>query len=102
MDGSREPLGLPGPGQERGELAALGPARDHALEHVGQPRQGLPAEAVIARTGRTTMSTHRSRTRASCFRPFILVVVSRPARCPSDTSNYPQVAPAMAAPSLIS
>src|SRR3954467_6028152 len=37
----RELFGLPGPGQQPLELVRLGPARDHALEHVGQPRQGL-------------------------------------------------------------
>src|SRR3954470_1985706 len=41
MGGSREPLGLPGPGQQPLELVGLGPARDHTLEHVGEPRQGL-------------------------------------------------------------
>src|SRR3954468_24753546 len=41
IDGSRELLGLPGPGQQPLELVGLDPARDHALEHVGQPRQGL-------------------------------------------------------------
>jgi hypothetical protein len=40
INGSREPLGLPGPRQQPLELVRLGPARDHALEHVGQPRQG--------------------------------------------------------------
>jgi hypothetical protein len=33
----REPLSLPGPRQQPLELVRLGPARDHPLEHVGQP-----------------------------------------------------------------
>src|SRR3954453_23324836 len=41
IDRSRELLGLPGPRQQPRELVGLGPARDHALEHVGEPRQGL-------------------------------------------------------------
>ena len=41
MDGSGEPLGFPVPGQEPLELVGLGPARDHPLEHVGQPRPRL-------------------------------------------------------------
>src|SRR3954470_21516431 len=60
MDGSGEPLGFPVPGQEPLELVGLGPARDHPLEHVGQPRtqtnswlgcspeRGTPAEVVLA------------------------------------------------------
>jgi hypothetical protein len=49
IDGSREPLRLPGPGQQAFELGGLGPARDHALEHVGEPRQGLdPAHLAVA------------------------------------------------------
>jgi hypothetical protein len=41
MNGSHEPLGLPGPRQQPLELVGLGPARDHALEHVGEPGQRL-------------------------------------------------------------
>src|SRR3954468_6903753 len=41
IDGSRELPGLPGPRQQPLELVRLGPARDHALEHVGQPRLRL-------------------------------------------------------------
>ena len=41
MDGSRESLCLPAPGQQPLGLVRLDPARDHPLEHVGQPRQGL-------------------------------------------------------------
>ena len=41
MGGSRELFGLPGPRQQPLELAGLGPARDHALERVGEPGQGL-------------------------------------------------------------
>jgi hypothetical protein len=41
MDGSRELLGLPIPRQRPLELMGLGLTRDPALEHVGQPRQGL-------------------------------------------------------------
>ena|SRR5690349_7328101 len=41
MDGSRDPLGLPVPRQQPFELGSLGAAREHALEHVGEPRQGL-------------------------------------------------------------
>src|SRR3712207_4423061 len=37
----RELFGLPGPGQEPLEFGGLGPARDHPLEHVGEPGQGL-------------------------------------------------------------
>src|SRR4051812_13961344 len=45
-----------------------------------------PAEAVVVRTGDTTIITHGSRTRAFRFGSFILVVISRPARCPSDNA----------------
>jgi hypothetical protein len=38
MNGSLEPLGLPGPWQEPLKFVGLDPARDHALEHVGQLR----------------------------------------------------------------
>jgi hypothetical protein len=41
VQGSLKPLGLPGPRQEPLELAGLGPARDHTLEHVGEPRRRL-------------------------------------------------------------
>src|SRR3954447_17135977 len=41
MNSGREPLGLPAPGQQALELVGPGAARDHALEHVGQPGQGL-------------------------------------------------------------
>src|SRR3954449_10198176 len=41
IDGSRELLGLPGPRQQPRELVRLGAPRDHALEHVGQPRLRL-------------------------------------------------------------
>src|SRR4051794_14217430 len=41
IDRSRELLGLPGPRQQPLELVRLDAPRDHALEHVGQPRQGL-------------------------------------------------------------
>src|SRR4051794_39110808 len=37
----RELFGLPSPRQQPLELVRLGPARDHALEHVGQPGQRL-------------------------------------------------------------
>ena len=36
LDSSHELLSLPGPRQQTLELVGLGPARDHALEHVGQ------------------------------------------------------------------
>src|SRR3954464_15554257 len=49
MDGSREPFGLPGPGQQPLELVGLGAPRDHALEHVGEPRQGLDPVQLRAR-----------------------------------------------------
>src|SRR3954453_21417653 len=41
MVAPRELSGPPGPGQQPLELVRLGPARDHALEHVGEPGQGL-------------------------------------------------------------
>ncbi len=41
MDYSGEPLGFPVPGQQPLKLVRLGPTRDHPLEHVGQPGQGL-------------------------------------------------------------
>src|SRR3954452_19914104 len=37
----RELVGLPGPRHQPLELVRLGPARDHALEHVGEPGQRL-------------------------------------------------------------
>src|SRR4051794_10557013 len=43
-----------------------------------------PAELVGLRTGRTTMITHRSRAHSNPLGPFILILVSRSARCPSD------------------
>src|SRR4051794_22856270 len=45
----REPLGLPGPGQQALELVRLGAARDHALEHVGQPRLRIDAVELRGR-----------------------------------------------------
>jgi hypothetical protein len=41
INGGSDPLGLPGPWQEPLELVRFGAPRDHALEHVGEPRQGL-------------------------------------------------------------
>jgi hypothetical protein len=67
-DGSREPLGLPGPRQQTLELMGLGSARDHALEHVGQPRQGLdPVQLCALR--RCTGSVGASPTRQLSLQP---------------------------------
>ena len=56
------------------------------------------AKAVGLRTGRSTMSTPRSRTRASRLRSFILVVVSRPVRCPSDDGYTHSATPPFISP----
>lgn len=38
---SRDPLGIPGPGQQALDLVGPGPSGDHALEQTGEPHQGL-------------------------------------------------------------
>jgi hypothetical protein len=61
MDGRRAPLGLPGPGQQAREFGGLGPARDHPLEHVGEPRLGLdPVELLsLWQTGARALRVRR-------------------------------------------
>jgi hypothetical protein len=52
MEGSRELLGLPGPEQQPLVLVRLGPVRDHALEHVGEPGKGSTPfiGAIVSKT----------------------------------------------------
>src|SRR3954447_19582587 len=52
----RDPLDLPAPGQQAFELGGLGAARDHALEHVGQPGQGLDPFSFAVATRLATIA----------------------------------------------
>jgi hypothetical protein len=60
MDRDLEPLGLPAPGQQPLELVGLGPARDHALEHVGQPGQGSTPFSFAVATRLATIAQWRA------------------------------------------
>ena len=65
----------------RGSRPRSRPSPRRSSAATGRPGDHLDAaEAVVVRTGDTTIITHRSRTRASRLGPFILVAASRPAR----------------------
>jgi di/tricarboxylate transporter len=63
IDSRRELLRLPVPRQQPFELVRLGPTRDHALEHVGQPGQRLDPVQLRAR--------HQARRDRPVMRPAI-------------------------------
>jgi hypothetical protein len=52
IDGDLKPLGLLVPGQQPLELVDPGPARDHPLEHLGEPRQvfNLVQDVIASKT----------------------------------------------------
>jgi hypothetical protein len=69
------PLGLPGPGQQPLEFVGLGPARDHALEHVGEPVKGSTPLSFAVATRLATIAQWWAPLSEPANKAFLVTVV---------------------------